>query len=175
MAIDWFLVVITFLSTLLATFIGVGLAFYLNKKQNDTLERTKARRLLFLLKNDIEFNIVLLHELKKWLPDSNHVVFFNLNFVIWNSLPSNIIPFLSKPEIITEISKFYYQLQHLSRKVDMLFNLGFGHDSTKENQNKRKELVPSIKEHASSILEGRICKSPLSIIPEIDCLIKELK
>jgi len=173
--IDWALVIITFISTILATFLGVYLAFYLNKKQNDKLNRDKAKKLLFLLKKDIEFNIGLLHELKKWLPDSRHIVFFNLNFVIWNSLPSNIVPFLEKPERITEISKFYYQLQHLSRKVDMLFHLGFTHNSNKESMEKRAELVLKINEHVSSILEGGICKSPLSIIPEIDCLIKELK
>lgn len=175
MAIDWSLVGVTFFSTLLATFFGVGLAFYLNKRRTSELERTKARRLLLLLKRDIEFNIGLLHELKKWLPDSRHIVFFNLNFMIWNSLPSNIIPFLEKPEIITEISKFYYQLQHLSRKVDMLFHLGFAQNPNKESREKRAELVLKINEHVSSILEGGICKSPLSIIPEIDCLIKELK
>lgn len=174
MATDGISLILTFLLTSIATFLGVGLAFWLNKKQENNSEKTKARRLLFLLKKDIEFNITLLHELRKWLPDSNHVVFFNLNFFIWNSLPSTIIPFLEKPEIMTEISKFYYQLQHLSRKVDMLFNLGFAENRTKENKNKREELFQKIQSHVSSILEGGICKSPLSIISEIDCLIKEL-
>jgi hypothetical protein len=171
MAIDWS----SFLPTILATFLGVGLAFWLNHLYDNKLERIKARRLLFLLKEDIEFNIGLLHELKKWLPDSKSVVFFNLNFVIWNSLPSNIIPFLKKPKIVTEISKFYYQLQHVSRKVDMLFNLCFGSNLTKETEEKREHLVKSINDHVSSILQGEICKSPLSIIPEIDCLIDKLK
>lgn len=174
MIAEWVLVIITFLGTFIATLIGVFIAFRLNRKLNRKIEKIRAKRLLFLLKENIEFNVTLLHELKKWLPSPHHVVFFNLDFTIWNSLPSNLVSFLDNPKILTEISGFYYQLQHLSRKVDMLFHLGFKSPQTKDNKKRREELVESIRDHTSSILEGRICKSPLSIIPEVKHLMKGL-
>ncbi|MFH1311077.1 MAG: hypothetical protein ABIH65_01590 [Nanoarchaeota archaeon] len=175
MAIDWALTLLTFISTLIATFSGVGLAFWLNRMYNDDSEKTKARRLLFLLKDDIESNLDLLIQLRKDLANPNYTVFYNLRLVVWNSITSNLISVLKNPAIIKDISKFYYELHHVARKVDQAFKLIYSPNLTPDALNRKIELVTSINQHVPGILEGRSCKSPQAILAEIDCLIKELK
>ena len=172
MAIDWS----SFLPTLLATFVGIGLAFLLDEIYNRRFEKKQARRLLFLLKDDIEANIDLLTQLRNDLTNPSYTVFYNLRLVVWNSITSNLISVLKNPAIIKDISKFYYELHHVARKVDQAFKLIYSPNPlTQDALNRKIELVTSINQHVPGILEGRSCKSPQAILAEIDCLIKELK
>lgn len=172
MGIDWF----SFLPILLATFLGVGLAFVLDEIYNRRFEKKQARRLLFLLKDEIENNNNLLLELESELKDPVWTPFYDLRFVVWNTITPIITPVLKNFKIIKEISKFYYELQHIERKINKVFDLSFHPTITDKNTMKiRQDFVNSLNVHIPRVLMGKSCKSPQTIITEIEYLIKELR
>jgi hypothetical protein len=171
-SLDWK----TFIPTLLATFIGVGLAFLLNKIYNNKTEKRQARRILFLLRDEIASNNNLLLQLKEEIQTSNYTPFYDLRFVVWNSVPSKISTILTKLKVLSDIAKFYYELQHINRKINGVFNLSY-HPNTGQGYTRelRQQLITSLQLHVPGILEGKNCKSPKEIIEEINNLIEELK
>ena len=150
--------------------------FRWNEKHHKKTEKTEAKRLLFLLKKDVALNDNLLSELRKDFTINNYkVVYYNLSLVVWNSITPNIARVLRTDEI-KDISEFYFQLQHITRKVDMIFQMTFMSKLTKNSEAKRQMLIDSlIQKHIPSIFDGTICSSPKTIIAKIECLMKELK
>ena len=168
---NWF----SFLPTLIATFLGVGLAFLLNHFYNNYLERKRARKLLFLLKEEVKRNLDILLELEKEFRNPTYTPFYNLTFVAWNSVISNITPILKKLNIIKDVFWFYYELQHLERKINKIFELTYNLNLTKEGLDRRNELIGSLNLHIPEILMGKKGKSPQTIIVEIECLMNKLR
>ena len=76
--------------------------------------------------------------------------------------------------IIEDISNFYYELQHIERKINKYFDLIFNPTITSNTEILRTQLWNSLNVHIPGVLIGRNCKSPETIIFKIDCLIKEL-
>ena len=175
MATDGISLILTFLLTSIATFLGVGLAFWLNKKNNAKLERIKAKRLLNFLKVDIEANENLLGQFVQDLARPNWTVFYDLRLGVWESLVSNLTPVLRTSPFLKDVSKFYYELQHLERKINKVFDLTHNPHITEEGRRERQTLVTSILQHIPNVLVGNSCKAPKTIIAEIDYLIKKLK
>lgn len=175
MAIDW----TSFIPTLLATFLGVGLAVLFNEIYHRRFERKQARRLLFLLKDEITNNTNLLLELEQELKNPNYTPFYDLKFVVWNTISPIITPVLNEFNIMKDISKFYYELQHIERKINKIFDLSFNPKIANkklapEVMQVRQQLWISLNVHIPGVLIGRNCKSPQVIINEIEHLIKRL-
>ena len=164
MDIDWTLHLIVFISTLIATLIGIYLAFYLNGLNHKKLERIRARRLLVLLKDEIKENWDLLKELEKELKIKDFVPFYPLRFDVWNGVTSNLILFLEKRNMINNISQFYFEIKHIERKLNGILNF----------TPLREEFANSLRDHIPLVLKGERGKSPQTIISEIECLIKRL-
>jgi hypothetical protein len=176
MSIDWSQFVpdlIIAILTILVTLLGIWVGFKLNESQHKKIEKTEAKRLLFLLKKDVELNENLLFQLRDALKN-NQTVFYNLSLVVWNSINPSLARVL-RTEEIKDISEFYYQLQHVIRKVDMMFKIRYGSPYTEEASKRRQDMVDSLNQHIPSIFEGTICKSPQTIKAKIECLIKELR
>jgi len=175
MAIDWSLIGITSFLTFLATLSGVGLAFILNKKSNNKSDRERAKRLLNALKLDIEANQNLLGQFVQDLADPSWTVFYDLRLGVWESLVSDLMPLLPPSSFFKHVSKLYYELQHIERKVNKVFDLTHNPHITPKGTQERQTLVTSILQHIPNVLVGNSCKSPQVLINEIEDLIKRLR
>lgn len=169
----------SFIPTSLATLLGVGVAFILNgiyhSWHHNWVERKQARRLLYLLKFEIELNGILLPQLETDYKKLNYTPYYDLQFVVWNSITPNLMTVLKKPNIIKDLSEFYYELQHIERKVNGVFNLSHSPNINPQIMLSRQQLVISLLQHIPTILSGEKCKSPKELVCEIKHLIKELK
>lgn len=165
-----------FISSMVATFLGVGLAFVLDERYRRKYEKKKARRLLFLLRNEMKKNRALLVELNDELSTPGWIPFYDLNFIVWSTIPPIIVPVLKDFNIIQDIAQFYYELQHIERKLNKVFDLSFHPDFNKKTTMElRRNLIGSLNIHIPKVLMGASSKSPETLILEIEHLIKELE
>ena len=153
-----------FIPTLLATFFGVGLAFFINKVYNNYLEKRHCKRLLRMLKDEIALNYNLLKELDDEIKNLYWTPFYDLKFVVWSSIISKISIVFKDINLLSDIAKFYYELQHLNRKINKLFELSF----SKSHMKLKEQMAKSIKKHIQRVLNGEWSKSPKEIIEKID-------
>jgi len=90
-----------------------------NKRQIDeSLDILKA------LKDEINHNIELLKQMIRELPTI--VIFYNLQLSTWNSISITKLEALKNFSLVKEVSRIYYEYEHLSRKVDIQFQMHYG-------------------------------------------------
>ncbi|MCX6774838.1 MAG: hypothetical protein NTY99_01970 [DPANN group archaeon] len=145
---------IGFILTLAATFLGVLVAFKLNALQLKVTDTQQANRLLTLLQNEIKHNKSLLNQLKDELL-THTVPFYDLRFSVWDSIPSKLASIVENPELLNETAKFYFELQHLERKINKQFELAYGISiALTGGRELREQIVRSILAHIDQILTG---------------------
>ncbi|WP_417383971.1 hypothetical protein [Gimesia sp.] len=106
----------------LVSFILGLVASRLMKKEDDDLKSNQLRE---GLKAAIKHNNDLLANLSEWVSNPGATPFFNLDLAILNSTSSIKYEYLEDFSLCEEIDKLRYELTHLTRKVDALFNLRF--------------------------------------------------
>ena len=122
---------------LITAMIGSGFGAFLgylgglkvNKIQyKNRLKEHKVKRLketLFLLKNleeEINHNIELLQEMDKEF-SSDWSIFYHTDINVWEATKELRIVLIKNPTLLKKLNKFYYQIQHLQRKIDAQFNI----------------------------------------------------
>jgi hypothetical protein len=154
---------INFYGSFFGVLISVLLAFagqaVLQKRQENSQRALEDKKLikeaivvLKAIKSEMNHNIDLLNQMVRELPTMT--IFYNLQLSTWKSTSITKLDSLKNFAIIKNISRIYYEYEHLSRKVDIQFQLHYGYIRTNPNYEEiRKSIVNPIILHASILAE----------------------
>ena len=100
---------------------------------------------------------------------NNQIPFYGLQFTVWNSINPDITKILKEFTLMKDIAIFYYYLQVLERMLNSYF---INWIIEKNPKHLKTELAAKMMVRINWILRGEKCKSPQTLMSEIDCLIK---
>ncbi len=145
-----------FLPQLVATIVGVGLGIpiglWLSSRASESQrgreeEQAKQRKLssLSALTKEVEHNQVLLNQVEDELQKAT-VPLYLLDTGMWALLGSEVAQAVESKDALTHVSRLYFELGHLNRKLDALFQLVANPLMAASSEYKRRftELVNSM-------------------------------
>jgi RNA processing factor Prp31 len=146
---DWISFSEKLLATLIGVIIGIPVAFWVDRLRKNSENLSKKKNLLnFLLKN-LEKNLSLIQQAKKELP--SHIIFYNLDLGAWTNL-SNTLPILENDDLMRKILYVYYELEHISRKIDRQFDMHYSVSRAMgDYKEQRSELVNATISHIDKL------------------------
>ncbi len=126
-------------ATLIGVIAGIPVAFWIQKKIDFERVVDEKKYLIDFLSKNLERNLDLLRKAKKELPSK--VIFYNLDLGAWNFVSQKIG--IIKDNILAEdISRIFYQLGHLSRKIDRQYEMHYSAFAAMSNYPvQRQDLV----------------------------------
>jgi len=159
------------LSTLIGVLIGIPVALWIDRLTSASHQREDAKRILTALRDELQHNQNLLKQMQGEL--KTDVIFYNLDLSAWQATTSKGLESIRNYELVRQISDLYYEFQHMSRKIDVQFQMHYSSLLSYSNFEKiRASLVGPIIAHASQ-LEGTTSKVIAEIRKELEILGKD--
>ena len=151
----------TFLSTLSATFIGVlgalGVQEYIMRKGlrlKKKEERERKKYILEIVKGEIEHNIKLLEQIHDEYQKSTWSGYYNLDTTSKQATWSDLIKIEESAKFIYDLSRTYYEYEHMNRKLDLQLRLVSDANIHPTVADFRRTVVRSIVVHTTSLISG---------------------
>jgi hypothetical protein len=113
---------ITIFATFLPTFLGVILAFELERYRDARARRERLVGALRMIRDEIVRNVALCKQIESELSlyGQEYVQYYNLKTTTWESVSSALVD-LKSPELAKLIATEYYEYEHLKRRIDARF------------------------------------------------------
>ena len=149
-------------TTILGAIIGILIALWLDRKSQRARKSQKTLQVLKLIHTSLEQNLKLIKQLEQGSNIENLIPSYNLDLVLMNSVSAIKYELIDNTELLGKIDWAHYQIQHISRLVDGLWEVGLRHD-----KNQARGLTLDIRS---------LCKENTGYIQVvIDDLKKEIK
>jgi len=150
----------SFFGILISFFLGFSSQALFNRSQEIRQTKSEIKKsvneaiiILKALRDEITHNVQLLNQIIDNLSIPNYVIFYNLQLSTWNSISITKLETLKNYSIIREISRIYYEYEHLNRKVNVQFEMSFSTLRALSNFiDIRNSLVNPIIEHAKILV-----------------------
>jgi hypothetical protein len=156
------------LATLFGALIGIVGGLWLDKRKDASKQKEEAKTILQAVFSELTRNATLLKQMYDELP--GNVIFYNLDLSAWQATSSEQLGTIKNYELVKRISGMYYEFQHLSRKVDIQFEMHYSSCRAFTGYNQlRKEIVDPIVKHAAQ-LQVQLT----TLIPDIKLEIEKL-
>lgn len=149
-----------FAGTFIGAFIGVLGAFWVQSvlmqkgvklRKRDQLERKKY--ILEILKGEIDHNVQLLNQIQKEYQNTKWIGYYGLDTTSKESVWHELIKMEEDRKFIYNLSRTYYEYQHMNRKLDLQLNSA-PHAWQAFVGAIRSKVVSSITAHTDSLLSG---------------------
>ncbi|MFH1579764.1 MAG: hypothetical protein ABIE25_06365 [Thermoplasmatota archaeon] len=109
-------------ATLIGVLLGIPAGLYLDRVVKSGETTQERRRLLKFFKRNLETNIRLLAQSKAELPRAT--IYYNLDLGAWPAV-SEKVHLLRNDSLAEGLCRLYYELEHISRKVNLQFEMAF--------------------------------------------------
>jgi hypothetical protein len=149
--------VIGYLVEFVAVFIGVIAAFELDKRRETRHEETERRRLLGLLRKEIEADVLIMDQiLTGLLSIPNAVPYQSLRLEIWQGITGKLDIF-NDDILLEKIARFYYRLNLLGRTLDIYLDHASSYTflTTSANQPHVENLLTFHKDTIKSLIGNK--------------------
>jgi len=158
-------------ATLIGVLIGIPVALWVDRLTSSSHQRAQAKRILTAISDELTHNLGLLKQMRNEL--QKNVIFYNLDLSAWLATTSRGLESLRNYDLVRQVSSLYYEFQHLSRKVDVQFQMHYSTLLTSPNYNEiRSSLVGPIVAHAAQ-LEKTTSEVMLIVKKELEDLNKD--
>jgi hypothetical protein len=149
-----------FIGTLLGAFIGVLGGFYTQSrimqkslKVQRQEEKKRKKYILEILKGEIQHNVQLLEQIQKEYQTPHWVGYYNLDTTSKQAVWQELIKMEGDEQFIYDLSRTYYEYQHMNRKLDL--QLSYAPLAWKTSVcSLREVVVSSIIAHTGSLVSG---------------------
>lgn len=122
-------VISSMLGTFLAVALGIPAGFILNRILQDRANSARRKQLRAAILNAVKSNADLVKEIKAWTEDKGGYPFFNVDLSLFEATASLKYEVLDDFELCQAIDHLRFELSHLARKIDKLFDLEFDSQS----------------------------------------------
>ncbi len=116
------------LTTVVGAIIGILIALWLDRKSQKVRKSQKTLQVLKLIHSSLEQNLKLIKQLEQGSNIENLIPSYNLDLVLMNSVSRIKFELIDNTELLGRIDWAHYQIQHISRLVDGLWEVGLRHD-----------------------------------------------
>lgn len=147
-------IAIQFVATLFGVLIGIPTAFWLDRRITASHERERAKAVLTALREEVNHNLELLRQMQGEFKAGSVMIYYNMDMNTWRATSLEDFEGIIKHEILRCIFTIYYEYEHLSRKIDVQFNMHYSVVRAMDYSKEREQIVGAILIHASRLEKG---------------------
>ena len=164
---DWAAFNAEWVAALVAVTLGIPAGLLINRQLESRMKRAERDRLrehqlavLRVIKDEIEQNQSLIDELEGELNQNQDVVpTYGLRTDLWHAVSRDVVAAISSEELIRDLSRLYFQYEHLQRKLNAQFEIGMRPAVTMS--------MASLGERVEHLIRGDIVGTVLAQIPNV--------
>jgi hypothetical protein len=129
---DWAAFNAEWVAALVAVALGIPAGLFINRQLESRMKRAERDRLrehqlavLRAIKDEIDENQSLMDELEGELKQNQDAVpTYGLRTDLWHAVSRDVVGAISSEELIGDLSRLYFQYEHLQRKLNAQFEIG---------------------------------------------------